>query len=87
MVFIFGYRLNLCMLSYVLIVFCTRNTIRPRQSFQVALMQLSKFIKTYGLRLSTILTANEVKDKPATVVNGEGATAFAAFGFNLMSHF
>ncbi|MGO8752681.1 MAG: hypothetical protein ACLQNE_42615 [Thermoguttaceae bacterium] len=50
-------------------------------------MELAKFIKTHGLRLPTLFAPNEVKDEPASVVNGEGVAAFTALGFDLMPHF
>ncbi|MCX5854742.1 MAG: hypothetical protein NTZ24_09300, partial [Deltaproteobacteria bacterium] len=55
--------------------------LRHPYSFHVAQVQLAKFIKTYALRLSTILTANEVIEYPATVENCEGDTTFRAFSF------
>jgi hypothetical protein len=50
-------------------------------------VQLAEFIKTYEFGLSTILTADEVKEEPVTVVKGQDATTLTAFGFNLMPHF
>jgi len=68
------------MLADVLIVFGARNTIGPRQPFQVAQVELAKVIKAYGLRLATSVAAHEMERESATVVDREALATVEALG-------
>jgi len=81
-----GYRFDRCMLLDLSITFGTGRAVGNREPFHVAHVELAELAKGNGFDLAALVTSEEMKEEPSTMIRRESTPTTQALGLNLMSH-